>query len=68
MYDPIAAAHVDHPIPDFFGRAAEETFLTRATLWKIFQGFSKKQKETLHAHPEGWANTFVRVVGVGGEP
>jgi type III restriction enzyme len=59
----VAAAHVDQPIPDFFGRAAEETFLTRATLWKIFHGVSKQQKETLHAHPEGWANTFVRVVG-----
>jgi type III restriction enzyme len=59
----VAAAHVDQPIPDFFGRAAEETFLTRATLWRIFQGVSKSQKETLHAHPEGWANTFVRVVG-----
>lgn len=59
----VAAAHVDQPIPDFFGRAAEETFLTRATLWKIFKGVSKKQTETLHAHPEGWANTFVRVVG-----
>lgn len=59
----VAAAHVDQLIPDFFGRAAEETFLTRRTLWKIFQGVSKRQKETLHAHPEGWANTFVRVVG-----
>ncbi|SRR6266568_538952 len=59
----VAAAHVDQPIPDFFGRAAEETFLTRATLWRIFQGVSRAQKETLHAHPEGWANTFVRVVG-----
>ena len=26
----VAAARVDQPIPDFFGRAAEETFLTRA--------------------------------------
>jgi hypothetical protein len=59
----VAAAHVDQPIPDFFGRAAEETFLTRATLWRLFQGVSKAQKGTLHAHPEGWANTFVRVVG-----
>jgi type III restriction enzyme len=59
----VAAAHVDQPIPDFFDRAAEETFLTRATLWKIFHGVSKQQKETLHAYPEGWANTFVRVVG-----
>ncbi len=59
----VAAARVDQPIPDFFGRAAEETFLTRATLWKIFQGVTRKQKETLLAHPEGWANTFVRVVG-----
>ncbi|MFO0639434.1 MAG: DEAD/DEAH box helicase family protein [Polyangiaceae bacterium] len=59
----VAAARVDQPIPDFFGRAAEETFLTRATLWKIFQGVTTKQKETLLAHPEGWANTFVRVVG-----
>lgn len=59
----VAAAHVDQPIPDFFGRAAEETFLTRATLWRIFQGVSKEQKKTLHAHPEGWANTFVRIVG-----
>jgi type III restriction enzyme len=59
----VAAAHVDQPIPDFFGRAAEETFLTRATLWKIFHGVSQRQKETLRAHPEGWANTFVRVVG-----
>lgn len=59
----VAAARVDQPIPDFFGRAAEETFLTRATLWKIFQNVSKAQKDTLHAHPEGWANTFVRVVG-----
>jgi type III restriction enzyme len=58
----VAAARVDQPIPDFFGRAAEETFLTRATLWKIFQGVSEGQKETLFAHPEGWANTFVRVV------
>jgi hypothetical protein len=38
----VAAAHVDQPIPDFFGRAAEETFLTRATLWKIFQ---RRQQE-----------------------
>lgn len=59
----VAAAHIEQPIPDFFGRAAEETFLTRATLWRIFQGVSKEQKATLHAHPEGWANTFVRVVG-----
>jgi type III restriction enzyme len=59
----VAAAHVDQPIPDFFGRAAEETFLTRATLWRIFRSVSKAQKETLHAHPEGWANTFVRAVG-----
>jgi len=59
----VAAARADQPIPDFFGRAAEETFLTRETLWKIFQGVSKTQKETLPAHPEGWANTFVRVVG-----
>lgn len=59
----VAAAHVDQPIPDFFGRAAEETFLTRATLWRIFRGVSPAQKATLKAHPEGWANTFVRVVG-----
>ncbi|MDX2023273.1 MAG: DEAD/DEAH box helicase family protein [Deltaproteobacteria bacterium] len=59
----VAAARLDQPIPDFFGRAAEETFLTRATLWKIFHSVSKEQKETLHAHPEGWANTFVRAVG-----
>jgi type III restriction enzyme len=59
----VAAAHIEQPIPDFFGRAAEETFLTRATLWRIFQGVSKEQKATLHVHPEGWANTFVRVVG-----
>jgi type III restriction enzyme len=58
----VAAARVDQPIPDFFGRAAEETFLTRATLWKIFKGVSKEQKEMLYVHPEGWANTFVRVV------
>ncbi len=59
----VAAAYLDQPIPDFFGRAAEETFLTRATLWRLFQGVSKAQKQTLRAHPEGWANTFVRVVG-----
>jgi type III restriction enzyme len=59
----VAAAHIDHPIRDFFGRAAEETFLTRATLWRIFQGVSTEQKSTLRAHPEGWANNFVRVVG-----
>jgi type III restriction enzyme len=59
----VAAAHVEQPIPDFLGRAAEETLLTRATLWRIFQGVSKAQRETLHTHPEGWANTFVRVVG-----
>jgi len=59
----VAAAHADQPISDFFGRAAEETFLTRATLWQIFQAVSKAQKTTLHAHPEGWANTFVRIVG-----
>ncbi|MBX3143034.1 MAG: DEAD/DEAH box helicase family protein [Trueperaceae bacterium] len=59
----VAAAHVDQPIPDFFERAAEETLLTRATLWRIFNGVSMEQKETLRAHPEGWANTFVRVVG-----
>jgi type III restriction enzyme len=59
----VAAAHVDQPIPDFFGRAAEETFLTRATLWRIFQSVSTEQKATLHSHPEGWANTFVRIVG-----
>lgn len=58
----VAAARVAQPIPDFFGRAAEETFLTRVTLWRIFQGVSPAQKETLLAHPEGWANTFVRVV------
>jgi type III restriction enzyme len=58
----VAAAHVEQPISDFFGRAAEETFLTRATLWRIFNGVSKEQKATLHAHPEGWANTFVRIV------
>ena len=59
----VATAHIEQSIPDFFGRAAEETFLTRATLWRIFQGVSKAQKETLLAHPEGWANMFVRVVG-----
>lgn len=58
----VAAAEVEQPIPDFFGRAADETFLTRNTLWKIFQGVSKNQKTTLTAHPEGWSNTFVRVV------
>jgi type III restriction enzyme len=59
----IAAAEVEQPIPDFLGRAADETFLTRATLWRIFQGISKAQKETLRVQPEGWANTFVRVIG-----
>ncbi|MFO1029861.1 MAG: DEAD/DEAH box helicase family protein [Planctomycetota bacterium] len=59
----VAAAQVEQRIPDFFGRAAEETLLTRATLCKIFHGVSKQQKATLHAHPEGWSNTFVRVVG-----
>lgn len=59
----VAAAHIEQPIPEFIGRAAEETFLTRATLWRIFKGVSDAQKATLQAHPEGWANTFVRVVG-----
>ena len=59
----VAAAKLEQPVPDFIGRAAEETFLTRATLWRIFSAVSEAQKSTLHAHPEGWANTFVRVVG-----
>ena len=59
----VAAADVEQPIPDFFGRAAEETMLTRKTLWRIFRGVSQAQKATLFAYPEGWANTFVRVVG-----
>lgn len=52
----------EHPIPDFIGRAADETLLTRSTLWRIFDAIREEQKATLHAHPEGWANTFVREV------
>lgn len=47
------------PIPDFIGRAAAETDLTRATLIRIFEGLSDGVKEKLLSNPEGWTNTFV---------
>lgn len=59
----VDVAEVEHAVPDFIGRAADETHLTRATLWRVFSQVSAEQKATLRAHPEGWANTFVRVVG-----
>lgn len=58
----VEVAAGEYPVPDFIGRAAEETHLTRATLWRVFDGISAEQKQTLRAHPEGWTNTFVRAV------
>lgn len=51
-----------HPVPDFIGRAAEETHLTRETLVRIFEGVSLPIRARLFRNPEGWANTFVAVV------
>lgn len=47
------------PIPDFIGRAASETDLTRATLIRIFENLSDEVKQKLLVNPEGWTNTFV---------
>lgn len=47
------------PIPDFIGRAAAETDLTRATLIRIFHALPDTVKEKLLVNPEGWTNTFV---------
>lgn len=47
------------PIPDFIGRAAAETDLTRATLIRIFGDLPDSVKEKLLANPEGWTNTFI---------
>lgn len=53
-----AEAHAQ-PIPDFIGRAAAETDLTRATLIRIFEGLPDSVKEKLLVNPEGWTNVFV---------
>jgi type III restriction enzyme len=55
----VAAAQ---PIPDFIGRAAAETDLTRATLIRIFSELPDAVKEKLLANPEGWTNTFVSIL------
>lgn len=47
------------PIPDFIGRAAAETDLTRATLIRIFGQLPDGVKEKLLVNPEGWTNVFV---------
>lgn len=47
------------PIPDFIGRAAAQTDLTRATLIRIFAGLPDSVKAKLLANPEGWTNTFI---------
>ncbi|WP_295822610.1 DEAD/DEAH box helicase family protein [uncultured Deinococcus sp.] len=54
----LAEAHAQ-PIPDFIGRAAGETDLTRATLIRIFQSLPDDVKEKLLINPEGWTNVFV---------
>ncbi len=58
----LAAAEAERQVPDFISRTADEAFLTRATVRNIFAQVTDAQKKTLRAHPEGWANVFVRVV------
>ena len=53
------------PIPDFISRAAEQTYLTRDTLVRIFDGVLPEKKAGLFKNPEGWANTFVDAVKEG---
>ncbi len=53
------------PVPDFITRAAEETFLTRETLIRIFDGLLPEKKAGIFKNPEGWANTFVDGVNEG---
>lgn len=50
------------PVPDFIGRAASETSLTRKTLIQILEGMASSQREKLLRNPEGWANVFVHEV------
>jgi type III restriction enzyme len=50
------------PVPDFIGRAADETHLTRSTLTEIFVGLSGDARTHLPRNPEGWSNVFVREI------
>jgi type III restriction enzyme len=52
----------DQPVPDFIGRAVEETDLTRATVFAIFQAMDPKLKSKIFKNPEGWTNVFIGVI------
>lgn len=55
----VQAEAQNQPIPDFIGRAASETDLTRQTLGRIFQRLPDTVKQKLLDNPEGWTNTFI---------
>ena len=47
-------------MPDFIGRAVEETDLTRSTVFRIFEGMDVKLKAKIFKNAEGWTNAFGR--------
>ena len=52
----------NRPVPDFIGRVAANTNLTRATVLKVFKSMDEGRKAKLFKNPEGWANVFSKVI------
>lgn len=51
-----------YPVFNLIERAHKETYLTRPTIFKIFQSLSDERKQQVFSNPEGFSNTFIFVI------
>jgi type III restriction enzyme len=53
-----------YPIPDFISRVANETYLTKKTVFEIFKKMNLVQKEKIFYNPEGWISEFLSQIRI----
>lgn len=58
------AEKTTYPIPDFITRVANETNLTKKTIFEIFKRMNPKQKEKIFYNPEGWISEFLSQIRI----